>query len=106
MPGHVDHVVDPAEDAVVAVLCLHRAVAGHVGPVAPILALRVLAVARVIDPHEAVRILPDRLHDAGPRIADADVAGLAGPRFELLAFLVVDHGMDARYRGPRAAGLH
>src|SRR2546426_6819949 len=53
MPGDVDHVVDAAEDAVVAVFRLHRAVARHVWPVAPVLAFRILAVARVVHAHEA-----------------------------------------------------
>src|SRR2546425_2791580 len=106
VPGDVDHVVDAAEDAVVAVLRLHRAVTRHVRPVAPVLAFRVLAVTRVVHAHEAVRISPDGLHDAGPRIADADVARLARTGFQFLPFIVVDHRVDARDAGTRAARLH
>ena len=84
VPGHVDHVVDPAEDPEVAVGGLHRAVAGEVRPVAPVLAVRVLVVLRVVGVDEPLGLAPDRLEDARPRVADADVARLAaaasGPR--------------------------
>src|SRR5206468_2785057 len=106
MPGDVDDIVDAAKDAVIAVIRLHRAVARHVRPVKPVLAFRVLAVTRVVHAHEAVRISPDGLHDAGPRIADADVARLARTGFQFLPFIVVDHRVDARDAGTRAARLH
>ena len=51
--GDVDDVVDSAKDAVVAVGRLHRAVARHVRPVAPVLAVGILAVARVVLFHVA-----------------------------------------------------
>src|SRR5207302_5660506 len=106
VPGDVDDIVDAAEDAVITVLRLHRAVARHVRPVAPVLAFGVLAVTRVVHAHEAVRISPDGLHDAGPGIADADVARLARTGLQFLRFIVVDHRMDARDAGTRAARLH
>ncbi len=61
MPGHVDDVVDSTQDAIVAVGRLQSAVAGHVRPVAPVTALSVLAVARVVLLDEAIGVLPDRL---------------------------------------------
>src|SRR3989449_5463332 len=42
--GYVDHVVNAAEDAVVAVGGLHRAVAAQERPVVPVFAARVLIV--------------------------------------------------------------
>src|SRR5206468_11236756 len=96
VPGDVDDIVDAAKDAVITVLRLHRAVARHVRPVAPVLAFGALAVTRVVHAHEAVRISPDGLHDAGPGIADADVARLARTGFQFLPFIVVDHRVDRK----------
>src|SRR5712692_9643305 len=106
MAGNVDDVVNAAEDPVVAILRLHRAVARHVRPVAPVLAFRILAVARIVLPHEASRVLPDGLKAAGPRIAYADVAGLPRSGRQLLALVVVDDRMDAGDPGTRTAGFH
>src|SRR6516164_428659 len=44
VPGHVDHVVDPAQDPEVPVGRLDRPVIGEVRPVAPVRAVRVLVV--------------------------------------------------------------
>src|SRR5215470_9104799 len=87
VPGHVDHVVDAAEDPVVPVGRPDRAVAGEVGPVVPVLAVRVLVVLGVVDLDEPLGLAPDGLEDPGPRVADADVAGPAAAR--LVAILVV-----------------
>ena len=46
--GDVDDVVDPAQDAEVAVRRLERAVAGEVRPVVPVLAVRILVVLAVV----------------------------------------------------------
>src|SRR5207249_484556 len=102
----VDDVVDAAEDAVIAVGGFDRPVAGEIRPVAPILAVPVLAIARVVLRDEAVGVAPDRLEDARPRVLDADVAGLACAFGDLVAVLVVDHRMDAGDRRPGAARLH
>src|SRR5206468_5724247 len=56
--------------------------------------------------HEAFRMPPHGLEDARPRVADADVAGLAGAGRYLLAGLVVDHGIDPEHAGAAAAGFH
>ena len=42
----------------------------------------------------------------GPRVADADVAGPAAARGDLVAVLVVDHRVDAEHARSAAAGLH
>ena len=82
VPGDIDHVVDPAEDPEVAVGRLDRAVAGEVRPVVPVLAVLVPAVLRVVGVDESLGLAPDRLEDARPRVADADVAGLAAARLD------------------------
>src|SRR5205823_6449401 len=64
--GDVDHVVNAAEDAEVAVGRLHRAVAAQERPVAPVLALGILIVLGEIGLDVAVAVAPDRLHDPGP----------------------------------------
>src|SRR5436309_6303013 len=57
------HVVYAAEDAVVAVGGLHRAVAAQERPVVPIFAARVLVVLGEVGLDVAVAISPDRLQD-------------------------------------------
>src|SRR5206468_1484666 len=104
--GDVDHVVDAAEDAVIAICRLHRAVAAHEGPVAPVLAPGIRVVLGEIGLDVAVAVAPDRLHDARPRIADADVAGFAGALGNLGAGLVIDDRMNPRRGGAAAARLH
>src|SRR4030095_10142337 len=101
MTGHVDHVVDPPEDPEVTVGRLDRTVACEVRPVAPVLAFLVPTVLRVVDLHEPLGLAPDRLKDAGPGVTDADVAGVAAPRFDDVALLVVDHRVDPE--DPRTA---
>src|SRR4029077_4315320 len=102
----VDHVVDAAEDAVIAVGRLHGAVAAQERPIAPVLALGILVVLGEIRLDVAIVIAPNRLHDARPGIADADVARLAGPLGDFRAGFVVDDREDPRRGGPATAGLH
>src|SRR3984885_1947955 len=104
--GHVDHVVDAAEDPEVAVGRLDRAVAGEVGPVVPVGGLRVLVVLGVVRRDEPLRLAPDGLEDARPRVADDDVARLAAARGHLFAVLVEDGRQDAEGRGAAGARLH
>src|SRR5436309_1084005 len=106
MAGDVDHVVDATEDAVIAVGRLHRAVAGEIRPIAPVLAVPPLAIARIILRDEAVWIAPDRLENPRPRVLDADVAGLARPLRDLVAVVVIDHRVDAGNPRTGAARLH
>ncbi len=103
--GDVDHVVDAAEDPEVAVGGLDRAVAREVRPVAPVLAVLVAVVLRVVDLHEALGLTPDRLKDARPGIADADVAGRPLPASTSSPILVVDHGVDPEHPGPQLPGF-
>ena len=106
VPGDIDDVVEPPEDAEIAVLGLHGAVAGEIGPVAPVLAVGVLAVFGVIGVDVALPISPDGLEAAGPGVADADVAGDARSRRDLLGVIVVDHRMDAGHGGAGASRFH
>src|SRR6266545_5545514 len=106
VPGHVDHVVDPAEDPEVAVGRPNSTVTGEVRPVAPVLALPVPAVLLVVGLHEPLRLAPDRLEDARPGVTDADVAGAAASGLDLLALFVVDHGIDPEDPRAAAPGLH
>src|SRR6185437_8206692 len=96
----VDDVVDAAEDAEIPVGGLQGSVTGKVGPVVPVLAVSVPVVLGVVDVDEALWLPPDRLHDPWPRIPDADVARAAAARWDLVAVLVVDDGVDAE--GARA----
>src|SRR5216683_4674330 len=83
--GDVDDVIDAAQDAVVAIGRKNGAVGGVVWPVAPVLALRILVVLFVVLRDEALRVTPNRLHDAWPGIANANVAGLARACFHFLS---------------------
>src|SRR5216683_3307760 len=99
-------VIDAAEDTIVAVGGKNGAVGGVVGPITPVLALGILVVLFVVLRDEALRVAPDGLHDARPRIADADVASAARARFHFLAFLVPNDRIDAEDGGTGAAGFH
>ena len=86
--GDIDDVIDAAEDAVITILGFHGGIAGQVGPVAPILAFRILAVAGIVVGYEAVAIAPDGLERARPRVLDADVARLARAAGHLFGLIV------------------
>src|SRR5207249_6749259 len=102
----IDHVVDAAQDAVIAIRGLHGAVAAQEGPVAPVLALGILVVLGEVGLDVAVAVAPDRLHDARPGMADADVARLAGTLGNLGAGLVVNDRVNPRRAGTAAARRH
>src|SRR5271166_3642681 len=106
VPGDVDDVVDPAQDAIVAVSRLQGTVIGEIGPVPPVLAVRVLAIPPVVCLDEAIRVLPDRLEYSGPRVLDADVPRAPRAWRNLVALLVVDDWMDAGHARTRAARFH
>src|SRR5207245_5893731 len=89
----IDHVIDTAEDAVIAIGRLHRAVAAQERPVTPVFAPGVLVVLAVVRFDVAVVVAPDRLHDARPRVADTHVARLAGPFGTFRPGFVVDDRM-------------
>src|SRR6266852_1115208 len=106
MAGHVNHVIDPAKNAVIAVSGKHSAVCGVIWPVVPILALRIFVVLLVVLIHESLRIAPDGLHDSGPRIANANISGGAGACAHFLAFFVPNDWIDSERRRACTAGLH
>src|SRR6266851_4812555 len=106
VPSRVDHVVDASEDPEVAVFGLQRPVAREIGPIVPVLTVLVLVVLLVVSRHEAGRIAVDRLEDARPGIADADVAGLCAPLRDGFSLLVEDDGEDSQNAGTAAARLH
>src|SRR2546430_13011823 len=95
-----------AQDAIVTVGGEHGAVRGVVGPVAPVLALRILVVLFVVLIDESLRVAPNGLHDARPGIANADVTGLSRAGFYFIAFFVPNDRVNAEYCGTCAAGLH
>src|SRR5205807_8250531 len=104
--GDIDHVVNAAEDPVIAICRLDGAVAAHERPVAPVLAAGILVVLGEVGLDVAVAVAPDRLHDARPGIADADVTRLAGTLANFCAGLVVDDRMNPRRAGTAATRLH
>src|SRR6267142_7005909 len=104
--GDVDDVIHAAEDAIVAVGGNHGAVACKVRPVLPLFALRVLAVFCVVLFDEALWVAPNGLHDAGPGIADAEVACGVLARFDFSSSFIPDRRIDAECGGAGAAGFH
>src|SRR5258708_36604142 len=99
MAGNVDHVVDAAEDAVVAIRGEHSAVRCVIRPVAPILALRILVVLLVVLIDESLRSSPDGLHNPGPRVAYANISSGAGAAPPALPIFTPNSRMSAD-RGP------
>src|SRR6267154_6320840 len=95
MAGHIDYVVDPSKNSVVAVGGKHRAIRSVIGPILPIFALRILVVLFVVLTHEALRIAPNRLHDSRPGIANANIPGGARASGHFLAFFVPDDRINA-----------
>src|SRR6266568_1244981 len=106
MARDVDDVVNATEDAVITVGRKHSTVRSVIGPVAPILAARVLVVFFVVLSDEALRIAPDGLHDARPGIADANVSSLVRARRNFFSVLIPNHRINAENRRARATGLH
>src|SRR6266487_80879 len=106
VPGHIDHIVDPAKDAEIAVGCQNRAVTSEVRPVMPIFTLLVAAVLLIVDLHKSLRLAPDRLKDAWPWVADANVAGPSASGLDQIAFFIVDRGVDPKDSRATAARLH
>src|SRR5882762_2233738 len=104
--GDVDDVIDAAKDAIVTVGGEHGAVRSVVGPITPVLALRILVVLFVVLRDEALGVAPNGLHDARPGIANADVAGVSRACFNFISFLVPNHRINSERGGTGAAGLH
>ena len=78
----------------------------EVRPVAPVLAIFILAILFVIGLYEAVRVPPYGLEHPRPRIPDTDVARLATPGLKLIPFLIVDYWIDAEHTRATASRLH
>src|SRR5260221_99594 len=106
MAGNVDHVVDAAENAVVAIRGEHSAVRCVIRPVAPILALRILVVLLVVLIDDSLRAAPDGLHNPGPRVAYANISSGAGACAHFLSFFIPNNRIDAERGRSGAAGLH
>src|SRR5260370_38088128 len=106
MASHVDNVVDAPEDAVITVCWQDGAIGGVIRPVAPVLALRVLAVLLVVLIDEALRIAPDGLHDAGPGISNTNIPRCVGAGFNFFSLLVPDHRINSECGRTRASRLH
>src|SRR6266568_1085723 len=104
--GHIDHIVDPAKDAEIAVGCQNSTVTSEVRPVMPVFTLLVPAVLLIVDLHKSLRLAPDRLKDAWPWVADAHVAGPSASGLDHIAFFIVDHGVDPKDSRAAAARLH
>src|SRR6266849_362192 len=106
MASHVDDVIHPAENSEVSVFGEQRSVPGKIGPVAPVLTLRILAVLLVVLPDKAVTVAPDGLKDPRPGIPDADVSRLFGTGGHLLGVFVVNDGINSEHARPGAARFH
>src|SRR5438876_1267876 len=106
MPGHIDHIVDPAKDPEITISCQNSTVTSEVRPVTPVFTLLVAAVLLIVDLHKSLRLAPDRLKDARPWVADADVAGPSASGLDHIAFFIVDHGVDPKDSWAAAARLH
>src|SRR5262249_40421646 len=89
--SHVDDVIHPAQNAIVAVLRLHGAITGEVGPVTPVFAVLIAAIFGIVRRDKALAITPDGLETAWPGIAYTDIPGFARAGGDLIAMLIVDH---------------
>src|SRR5438876_8538874 len=106
MPGHIDHIVDPAKDPEITISCQNSTVTSEVRPVTPVFTLLVAAVLLIVDLHKSLRLAPDRLEDAWPWVADAHVAGTPASGLDHLAFFIIDHGVNAKDSRAAATRLH
>src|ERR1035437_6339172 len=106
MAGHVDDVIHASQDSEISVHGQHRVLFRSVGPVAPVLAVAILAVFCVVLSDETFAIAPNGLHDPGPRIANDDVARLPRSCRDFLVVLVINRLIDSRHAWRRASRLH
>src|SRR4051812_49260497 len=86
MTADVHHVIDPAQDPVVAIMVAARGVAGEIGArdLAPILFFVALVIA------------PDAANHAGPRLLQYQIAFVVGR--DWLAFEIHNFRHDSRHR--------
>src|ERR1700719_2415417 len=106
MARDVDDIVDAPENSVITVSGQYRAIGRVVRPVAPVFALRTLVIFFVVLIDEALRIAPDGLHDARPRIADTNISRVAGTRSDFLAVLIPNDRVYSERSGARATRFH
>ena len=106
MARHVDDIIHTAKDSEVTVFGEQRSVARKIGPVTPILTLRILAVLLVVLADKAVAVTPDRLKDPRPWIPDADVSGLFGTGRHFLSIFVINDGINSEHARAGAARFH
>src|SRR2546429_2788669 len=106
VPGHIDHIVDPAKDAEIAVGGKHRTITGEVRPVMPVCTLLVPAVLGVVGLHKTLRLAPDGLKDTWPGVADAHIAGPSTSGLDHIALFIIDHGVDSQDSWTATARLH
>src|SRR5262249_34291260 len=106
MASHIDDVIHPAQNAIVAILRLHGAITSEIRPVAPVFAGLVFAILGAIRCDKALAITPDSLEGPWPWVAYTDIAGFTGAGGELMAILIVDDRVNARHSGASTARLH
>src|SRR5580692_13213987 len=106
MASHIDDVINPAENAEIAVRGQYSSIRRKIRPVTPILAVGVLAVFFVVLADEAVAIPPDGLHDSRPGIADTDIPCFVRSGRNLLAIFVNNRWINPGHAGARASRLH
>src|SRR3989442_5016870 len=106
VPGHIDHIIDPAKDAEIAVGCQNSTVTSEVRPVLPVFTLFVPAVLLIVDLYISLWLAPDRLKGAWPWVANANVAGPSASGLDHIAFFIVDHGVHPKDSRAAAARLH
>src|ERR1039458_1002211 len=106
MARYVDHVIHASQYSEIAVHGQHVSGRRKRGPVAPLLAVAILAIFLVILSDESFAIAPNGLHDPGPRIANDDVARLPRSCRDFLVVLVINRRIDSRHAWARASRLH
>src|SRR3974390_2690190 len=104
--SHVNDVIHAPQYPKIAIHGQHGSIRRKIRPVAPILALRILAVLSVVLVDKALPIAPDGLHDSGPGIPNANVSCLPRTGGHDLSQLVDDYGEDTGHTWARAPGLH
>src|ERR1700730_13216552 len=72
----------------------------------PVFTFFVAAVLLIVDLHKSLRLAPDRLKDAWPWVADANVSGPSASGLDHLAFFIVDDGVDPKDSRTATARLH
>src|SRR5699024_3970205 len=93
------------ENAVVAVLCLHRTVTGLVDPIFRVVRIGVRKALPVFG-NEALVVAVDGLEHAGPRPLDDEIARVPAAGLDLVAVVVENVWFDPRRGAARTPGFH